>query len=393
MPLQDHPLYAPYFKMLKVGLPPPFVKNKMGAESPSADPDMLDKDPLSLVDQDGGPVSGSGEGKPKKKEGKSDGKKKPSPPKAKEAPKKPQGGRPGLPPPPIKRVGSDDSESEGSGDDWGADSDNEDDKEGAKPAKMARPPTMRVPPPPRPGGNKGSDSGDSEDEWGSNASSADEEDAAPVTRDRRRSAVRISGDIRESLAATLAGGSNKSKMALEESDEDGNSWGSDDDEGAQALKGKASNNKARAISESEEEDEDKGEAGDMFGNAAPDDPYDLFGSGGGPKRAGAGKDKGKDKYSMAADSFSDLFGDVGGSGTGASASQGRNRSNSTESTDSLFSDSSGVPTPGSASNKSRASFSALFDANDDNLFDEVTEVRLFIFLYACMSICMSLFIH
>lgn len=42
-PLKDHPTYAKYFKMLKVGLPPPVVKHKMQSED--VDPAILDMDP------------------------------------------------------------------------------------------------------------------------------------------------------------------------------------------------------------------------------------------------------------------------------------------------------------------------------------------------------------
>ncbi|KAG7382834.1 hypothetical protein PHYBOEH_010225 [Phytophthora boehmeriae] len=42
-PLKDHPKYEKYFKMLKVGLPPPVVKHKMQSED--VDPAILDMDP------------------------------------------------------------------------------------------------------------------------------------------------------------------------------------------------------------------------------------------------------------------------------------------------------------------------------------------------------------
>ncbi|GMF20416.1 unnamed protein product [Phytophthora fragariaefolia] len=42
-PLKDHPTYQKYFKMLKVGLPPPVVKHKMQSEN--VDPAVLDMDP------------------------------------------------------------------------------------------------------------------------------------------------------------------------------------------------------------------------------------------------------------------------------------------------------------------------------------------------------------
>jgi hypothetical protein len=45
--ISEHPLYAKFFKMLKVGLPPPVVKNKVTAEG--LDPAMMDKDPSELV--------------------------------------------------------------------------------------------------------------------------------------------------------------------------------------------------------------------------------------------------------------------------------------------------------------------------------------------------------
>jgi len=41
--LKDDPLFAKYFKMLKMHLPPPAVKQKMRAEG--VDPDILDMDP------------------------------------------------------------------------------------------------------------------------------------------------------------------------------------------------------------------------------------------------------------------------------------------------------------------------------------------------------------
>ena len=47
VPLKEHPIYAKYFKMLKVGLPPPQVKNKMVQEG--ADPSVLDKDPTEKL--------------------------------------------------------------------------------------------------------------------------------------------------------------------------------------------------------------------------------------------------------------------------------------------------------------------------------------------------------
>lgn len=47
VPVSEHPKYAKFFKMLKVGLPPPAVKNKMTQEG--VDPDMLDKDPSELI--------------------------------------------------------------------------------------------------------------------------------------------------------------------------------------------------------------------------------------------------------------------------------------------------------------------------------------------------------
>ncbi|KAG7377939.1 hypothetical protein PHYPSEUDO_010758 [Phytophthora pseudosyringae] len=42
-PLKDHPAYVKYFKMLKMGLPPPVVKHKMQSEN--VDPAILDMDP------------------------------------------------------------------------------------------------------------------------------------------------------------------------------------------------------------------------------------------------------------------------------------------------------------------------------------------------------------
>lgn len=48
--VQDHPKYAKYFKMLKVGLPRDSVKAKMRQEG--VNPDMLDKDPDELIPED-----------------------------------------------------------------------------------------------------------------------------------------------------------------------------------------------------------------------------------------------------------------------------------------------------------------------------------------------------
>jgi len=46
--IKDHPVYAKYFKMLKVGLPKEAVKAKMQQEG--ADPNMLDKNPDDMVE-------------------------------------------------------------------------------------------------------------------------------------------------------------------------------------------------------------------------------------------------------------------------------------------------------------------------------------------------------
>jgi hypothetical protein len=47
VPLADHPIYSKYFRMLKVGLPPDAVKQKMKQEG--ANEAYLDKDPSELV--------------------------------------------------------------------------------------------------------------------------------------------------------------------------------------------------------------------------------------------------------------------------------------------------------------------------------------------------------
>ena len=47
--LKDHPVYSKYFKMLKVSIPPPAVKAKMAQEG--ADPSMLDKGPDFLLSE------------------------------------------------------------------------------------------------------------------------------------------------------------------------------------------------------------------------------------------------------------------------------------------------------------------------------------------------------
>ena len=47
VPIRDHPMYMKYFKMLKVGLPKDAVKAKMQQEG--ADSSMLDKDPEELI--------------------------------------------------------------------------------------------------------------------------------------------------------------------------------------------------------------------------------------------------------------------------------------------------------------------------------------------------------
>jgi hypothetical protein len=53
VPVAEHPKYSKYFKMLKVGLPKPAVKAKMTQEG--VNPDMLDKEPTDLIplDEDG----------------------------------------------------------------------------------------------------------------------------------------------------------------------------------------------------------------------------------------------------------------------------------------------------------------------------------------------------
>jgi hypothetical protein len=45
--IKDHPKYAKFFQMLKVGVPPEIIKSKMKLEG--ANPDMLDKDPNEMV--------------------------------------------------------------------------------------------------------------------------------------------------------------------------------------------------------------------------------------------------------------------------------------------------------------------------------------------------------
>lgn len=51
VPAGEHPLYSKYFKMLKVGLPKDAVKAKMKAEN--VDPSVLDKDPSDLIPLEG----------------------------------------------------------------------------------------------------------------------------------------------------------------------------------------------------------------------------------------------------------------------------------------------------------------------------------------------------
>jgi hypothetical protein len=55
VPLQDHPVYSKYFRMLKVGLPPPTVRAKM--EQDGLDPAILEKSPTDLhpIDDKKGP--------------------------------------------------------------------------------------------------------------------------------------------------------------------------------------------------------------------------------------------------------------------------------------------------------------------------------------------------
>jgi hypothetical protein len=54
--LSDHPEYAKYFRMLKMGVPKPAVLIKMKAEG--LDPTMLDRDPCTMIDS----VAGAGDG-------------------------------------------------------------------------------------------------------------------------------------------------------------------------------------------------------------------------------------------------------------------------------------------------------------------------------------------
>ncbi|CAM9460272.1 unnamed protein product, partial [Heterosigma akashiwo] len=67
--LKDHPVYAQYFKMLKVGLPKPAVQHKMMKDGVTAD--VLDKDPEELwpLDERKKKAAGAGGagGKPKEK--------------------------------------------------------------------------------------------------------------------------------------------------------------------------------------------------------------------------------------------------------------------------------------------------------------------------------------
>lgn len=48
IPIKDHPKYAKYFQMLKVGLPKEIVRKKMMQEG-GVNPDYIDKDPEELI--------------------------------------------------------------------------------------------------------------------------------------------------------------------------------------------------------------------------------------------------------------------------------------------------------------------------------------------------------
>ena len=377
VPVSQHPTYEPYFKMLKVGLPPPFVKNKM--ESEGVDSSFLDMDPNALVAADGSASSDEGAS-------------------AQAATSVPLRlpARTALPIP-KKRA-----ESQDSADDWGKSSAGEGDSDedsAPVPAKAQRPPTIRVPPPPRKGGaappqHASLDEDDEEEdsdegEWGNITEDLKGRNTITAkgrttmgdgdAQENRHTGVRVSGNIKEQLAAQLAAGQRPGDKMLKahsqpvHKDSGDDDWGDDDGSNStisdtgpskdSAGKNAGSTSKGKpSFEDDDEEDEDR----DLFGGGGVEDPYDLFGGASTMRRAGASGVSRKTTADLTKDSFSDLFG--GG--------QTRERSNSGESVDSLFGGGGGGNRDSGRSGapKSRQSFSALFgDANDDNLFDDVTE--------------------